>query len=216
MAGHLGVRLLATPPPPEPSTTKNSSSSRARKITSGDCAQLQILQNKGVVEIMSRFSGKEAQPKHLHSEESSDDCAHGGDMSSSRSLRPWPRRCTIPHEDRRRTGPGRRRASCTTRTRTGRLLLPSRCSSSCSMKSSAGGGLPAWQSRRGRRSGYSDHTMEQLADVAPMVPSLAVPEPQMVDQLVAMVKHVDSVVPEQIIAVPKISWAILLSSCGSP
>ena len=50
------------------------------------------------------------------------------------------------------------------------------------------------------------HTMEQLADVAPMVPSLAVPEPQMVDQLVAMVKHVDSVVPEQIIAVPKISW----------
>ena len=46
------------------------------------------------------------------------------------------------------------------------------------------------------------HTMEQLADVAPMVPSLAVPEPQMV----AMVKHVDSVVPEQIIAVPKISW----------
>ena len=50
------------------------------------------------------------------------------------------------------------------------------------------------------------HTMEQLADVAPMVPSLAVPEPQLVDQLVAMVKHVDSVVPEQIIAVPKISW----------
>ena len=50
------------------------------------------------------------------------------------------------------------------------------------------------------------HTMEQLADVAPMVPFLAVPEPQMVDQLVAMVKHVDSVVPEQIIAVPKISW----------
>ena len=50
------------------------------------------------------------------------------------------------------------------------------------------------------------HTMEQLADVAPMVPSLAVPEPQMVDQLVAMVKHVDSVVPEQIIAVPQISW----------
>ena len=50
------------------------------------------------------------------------------------------------------------------------------------------------------------HTMEQLADVAPMVPSLAVPEPQMVDQLVAMVKHVDSAVPEQIIAVLTISW----------
>ena len=50
------------------------------------------------------------------------------------------------------------------------------------------------------------HTLEQLAEVAPMVPSLAVPEPQMVDQLVAMIKHVDSVVPGQIIAVPKISW----------
>ena len=48
--------------------------------------------------------------------------------------------------------------------------------------------------------------MEQLADVAPIVPSLAVPEPQMVDQLVAMIKHVDSVVPQQIIAVPRISW----------
>ena len=31
-------------------------------------------------------------------------------MSSSRSLRPWPRRCTTPHEDRGRPGPGRRRA----------------------------------------------------------------------------------------------------------
>ena len=31
--------------------------------------------------------------------------------------------------------------------------------------------------------------------------------PQMVDQLVAVIKLVDSVVPEQIIAVPKISWS---------
>ena len=38
------------------------------------------------------------------------------------------------------------------------------------------------------------------------MPALGVPEPQMVDQLVAMIKLVDSVVPEQIIAVPKISW----------
>ena len=59
------------------------------------------------------------------------------------------------------------------------------------------------------------HT-EQLADVAPMVPSLAVPVSQMVDQLVAMIKHVDSVVPEQIIAVPKISWTSRFSSHCSP
>ena len=49
------------------------------------------------------------------------------------------------------------------------------------------------------------HTMEQLADVAPMEPSLAVPKLQTLDQLVAVIKPVDSLVPEQSIAVPKIS-----------
>ena len=47
--------------------------------------------------------------------------------------------------------------------------------------------------------------MEQLADVAPMVPSLAVPESHMVDQLVAVLKPVDTSVPDQIVAVPWIS-----------
>ena len=49
------------------------------------------------------------------------------------------------------------------------------------------------------------HTMEQLADDAPVVPALGIPELQMVDQLVAVLKPVDSSVPDQIIAVPKIS-----------
>ena len=75
---------------------------------------------------------------------------------------PWQRRCTTPHEDRRRLGPGRRRASCTARTRTGRLLLPSQCSSACTKKSPSEGGLPAWQGRRGRRSGYSDTPWSSL------------------------------------------------------
>ena len=75
-------------------------------------------------------------------------------MSSSRSLRPWPRRCTTPHEDRGRPGPGRRRARRSARPSSGRLLLPSRCSSACTMRSPAGGGLPAWQSRRGHRNGF--------------------------------------------------------------
>ena len=92
-------------------------------------------------------------------------------MSSSRSLRPWPRRCTTPHEDRGRPGPGRR-ASCTTRTRTGRLLLPSRCSSACTKKSPVEGGLPAWQSRRGRRSGYSDTPWSSLPTSLPWCPLL--------------------------------------------
>ena len=49
------------------------------------------------------------------------------------------------------------------------------------------------------------HTAEQIGDVAPVVPALGVPGPHMVLQLVAVLKPVDSTVPEQIIAVPKIS-----------
>ena len=59
-------------------------------------------------------------------------------MSSSRSLRPWPRRCTTPHVDRGRPGPGRRRATWSTRRRSGRLLFPSLCSSACTKKSPTG------------------------------------------------------------------------------
>ena len=49
------------------------------------------------------------------------------------------------------------------------------------------------------------HTAEQIGDVAPVVPAFGVPEPQMVLQLVAVLTPVDSTVPEQTIAVPKIS-----------
>ena len=49
-------------------------------------------------------------------------------------------------------------------------------------------------------------TVEQTADYAPMVQILDTPVPQMVDQLVAVLSPVDSLVPEQVIAVPKISW----------
>ena len=34
------------------------------------------------------------------------------------------------------------------------------------------------------------YTVEQIGDVAPLVPALAVPVPQMVDQLVAVLTHV--------------------------
>ena len=37
----------------------------SQKITSADCAQLQILQNKGFVDIMSRFPRKKSRPKHI-------------------------------------------------------------------------------------------------------------------------------------------------------
>ena len=125
-------------------------------------------------------------------------------MSSSRSLRPWPRRCTTPHEDGGRPGLGRRsELNYTDKDRKTPPLQPVLFSL---YEEEPGGRRPASLAEPpGPQERVQRHTMEQLADVAPMVPSLAVPEPQMVDQLVAMIKHVDSVVPEQIIAVPKIS-----------
>ena len=47
--------------------------------------------------------------------------------------------------------------------------------------------------------------MEQLADDAPRVPMLDVPVSLMVGQLVEVFRHIDTVVPEQVIDVPKIS-----------
>ena len=47
------------------------------------------------------------------------------------------------------------------------------------------------------------HTAEQIDDSLPGLPALGVPEPQMVLQLMVVLKPVDSAVPEQIIAVPK-------------
>ena len=49
------------------------------------------------------------------------------------------------------------------------------------------------------------HTVEQLADVVPMEQILDIPVPQMGDQLVASLKHLDTPIPEQVTAVPKIS-----------
>ena len=47
--------------------------------------------------------------------------------------------------------------------------------------------------------------MEQLADVVPMVQILDIPVPQMEDQLVATLKHLDQPIPEQVVEVPKIA-----------
>ena len=45
--------------------------------------------------------------------------------------------------------------------------------------------------------------VEQIADYAPMVQILDSPVPHMVVQLVAVLTDVDSLIPEQVIAVPK-------------
>ena len=136
---------------------------------------------------------------------SSDDCARGGDTSSSRSLRPWPRLLTISHtgtEDGQ--GPeGGARGQARRATATD---LPSRCSSACTTKSPAGGGLPAWQSRRpGPQERILQHTVEQFADLAPMVQILGAPVSQLVGQLVEVFRLIDTVVLDQVIDVPKIT-----------
>ena len=48
-------------------------------------------------------------------------------------------------------------------------------------------------------------TMEQIVDCVPVVPLLDVPVPQMVDQLVVVLRPLDTVVPEQVIEAPKIT-----------
>ena len=58
---------------------------------------------------------------------------------------------------------------------------------------------------RGPQERVPRHTVEQMADVAPMVQILDAPVPQMVDQLVDVLKLFDNSVPEQVIDVPKIS-----------
>ena len=126
-------------------------------------------------------------------------------MSSSRSLRPWPRRCTTPHEDRGRPGP-EEKSELNYTAKDGKTPPPQPVLFQLYEEEPGGRRLASVAEPPGTQEQVQRHTMEQLADVAPMVPSLAVPVPQMVDQLVAMIKDVDSVVPEQIIAVPKISW----------
>ena len=57
---------------------------------------------------------------------------------------------------------------------------------------------------RGPQEQVQRHAVEQLAELAPMVQILDAPVPQIVDQLVDVVKLLDTAIPEHVIAVPKI------------
>ena len=78
-----------------------------------------------------------------------------------------------------------------------------------------GGGLPAWQSRRGHRSSLANSLRwctlmlyrPSLANSLPWCPLLLyLSRRWWTSWWPCMVKHFDSVVAEQIVAVPKISW----------
>ena len=69
-----------------------------------------------------------------------------------------------------------------------------------------GGARPRYLGEpRGAQERVQQRTVEQLADVVPMVQILDIPVPRMGYQLVASLKHLDTPIPGQVIAVPKIS-----------
>ena len=69
----------------------------------------------------------------------------------------------------------------------------------------AGGERPAALPEPRLQGRVQRHAVEQLADVVPMVQILDIPVPQVVDQMVDVAKHIDIVVLERVIEVPKIS-----------
>ena len=97
-------------------------------------------------------------------------------MSSSRSRWPCPSFSTTPHEDRRRPGPGSE-MKYTAKFRTTPPPQPVLFSL---YDEEPGGRRPTGLVRAasGRRSGFQRHTVEQMADVAPMVQILDAPVPQ--------------------------------------
>ena len=77
-------------------------------------------------------------------------------------------------------------------------------SSRCTRKNSGARGLIGF-TRSGRKTGYSGAPWNRLLTPALIVPSLDVPVPQMVNQLLEVCRQLDTPVPEQVIEVPKIS-----------
>ena len=69
-----------------------------------------------------------------------------------------------------------------------------------------GGGRPdLLLEPQGPQAGIQRHTMEHIADVVPMVQILDFPVSLGADQLVEVGRHLDFLIPEQVIEVPKIS-----------
>ena len=114
-----------------------------------------------------------------------------------------PGRCTTPpFGDRRRPGPGSggSEQNCTATIRRTPTPKPELFDLS---DEGPGGVRPLTLAELRPQERVLRHIAEQIGDVAPVVPALGVPVPLI--QLVAVLKPVDSTVPEQIFAVPKIS-----------
>ena len=134
------------------------------------------------------------------------DSASAAARRRQRRLRSLPSPSTMPHEVRRRQGPGRRGTSSTTRHGDrSRLLQPELFA----LHEEEPCGARLRPQRRVQR-----QTVEHIVDFfrfAPMVQVLDAPVPQMVDNPMDAFRHMDCPVAEQVIDVPKISC----SSCPS-
>ena len=105
-----------------------------------------------------------------------DDRVHGAGCSpASFSRARDERRSTEPEDGQLQGGSGVLRAA--------RRRTPQGC------------GRPVWSSRRGPQERVPRHTVEQMADIAPMVQILDAPVPQLVDKLEDVLKIVDLFVP---------------------
>ena len=126
-------------------------------------------------------------------------------MSSSRSLRPWPRFSTTPHEDRGKPGPGEEESELNY-TATVRTTPPPQPVLFSLYDQEPGGWRPASLAEPpGPQERDPQGTVEPMLDTFVPVPSLDVPVLQMVDQPVDILQILDFALPEQVIDVPKIS-----------
>ena len=144
--------------------------------------------------------------QELRSVESSDDCGRGGDTSSSRSLRPWPRTSPTPPN-----GAGEEdhemHYTATVRTHPPPLAAGVQHFFLDDDEPPAAGSRP---DRIATLSGPQERdlrrTVQQIVGAVPLVPLLDDHVPQMVEQLPDVMRFFDFLlpVPEQVIEVPKI------------
>ena len=131
-------------------------------------------------------------------------CPASQAMSSSRSPRPSPRSRTNAHSARRRGRGGGARGQ--ERRVTATEAPPHQPELFRLFEEEPGGRRPASPAEPPRPQEWIQRrTVEQPAELAPMVQILDARVPQTVDQLVEVLRLLDTVVPEQVIEVPKIT-----------
>ena len=126
-------------------------------------------------------------------------------MSSSRSLRPWPRFSTIPHEDRRRPSAGEEESETKFMAKFWTTLPPQSVFFSLYDEEPGDWRLASLAEQPGPQERFPQRTVEPMLETFVPVPSLDVFVLQMVDQPVDILQILDVPLPEQVIDVLKIS-----------